>query len=82
MSTRKASHAGSWYDANPEKLKTSLDAWLAHAQALLDGTLPFPKALFDRWLAQAIAEFDGTLPVPGARMIIAPYVLLGLWMSI
>ncbi|CAN8066223.1 unnamed protein product [Agarophyton chilense] len=35
---RRATHAGSWYDASPQKLSSSLLSWLRHAQSVLPST--------------------------------------------
>lgn len=43
--TRAASHAGSWYSANPATLSGQLDDWLARVPASIDGqALPIPRA--------------------------------------
>jgi predicted class III extradiol MEMO1 family dioxygenase len=45
MGTREASHAGSWYEANPKKLSSQLDEFLDQVPATLDGSdLPIPGA--------------------------------------
>jgi MEMO1 family protein len=60
MTTRAASHAGSWYTASPSILSSELDGWLAK---VVDGS----KGI--------------NLPIPGARVIIAPLVLVVLLMA-
>jgi predicted class III extradiol MEMO1 family dioxygenase len=45
MSTRFASHAGSWYSSQRETLSGELDQWLDTVPAAIDGTqLPVPNA--------------------------------------
>lgn len=45
MSTRAASHAGSWYSSAPAKLSSELDGWLAQVPDSIDGSkLPVPGA--------------------------------------
>jgi predicted class III extradiol MEMO1 family dioxygenase len=45
MRTREASHAGSWYEDDPEKLSSQLDEFLSGVPASLDGSgLPIPGA--------------------------------------
>ncbi|EKD17169.1 uncharacterized protein L3040_005391 [Drepanopeziza brunnea f. sp. 'multigermtubi'] len=38
MSTRSASHAGSWYSSGKDKLSNELDQWLAQVPDSIDGT--------------------------------------------
>lgn len=42
MTTRVASHAGSWYTKNGKKLESELEAYLASVN--LEGTPPIPGA--------------------------------------
>ena len=43
--TREASHAGSWYEGDPEELSTQLDDFLDQVPATLDGAeLPIDNA--------------------------------------
>lgn len=45
MTTREASHAGSWYEGDPEQLSTQLDDWLDQVPEALDGAqLPIDNA--------------------------------------
>ncbi|KFZ10439.1 hypothetical protein V501_05197 [Pseudogymnoascus sp. VKM F-4519 (FW-2642)] len=45
MSTRAASHAGSWYSSAPATLSSELDGWLAQVPDSIDGNkLPVPGA--------------------------------------
>ncbi|KAL2194143.1 MEMO1 family [Corynascus similis CBS 632.67] len=45
MGTREASHAGSWYEGDPEELSSQLDEFLHRVPAKLDDTqLPIPDA--------------------------------------
>ncbi|KAH6615418.1 MEMO1 family [Chaetomium sp. MPI-SDFR-AT-0129] len=45
MATRPASHAGSWYEADPEELSSQLDEFLNRVPATLDDSqLPIPGA--------------------------------------
>jgi hypothetical protein len=45
MTTREASHAGSWYSSRPSTLSSELDEWLAQVPASIKGKeLPIPGA--------------------------------------
>ncbi len=45
MGTREASHAGSWYEDDPEELSAQLDEFLGRVPATLDdSSLPIPGA--------------------------------------
>jgi len=45
MGTREASHAGSWYEGDPEELSSQLDEFLHRVPAKLDDIqLPIPDA--------------------------------------
>jgi predicted class III extradiol MEMO1 family dioxygenase len=45
MNIRSASHAGSWYSAQPSKLSKELDEWLEQVPGVVDGQqLPIPNA--------------------------------------
>ncbi|KAK0750379.1 MEMO1 family [Schizothecium vesticola] len=45
MGTREASHAGSWYEDDPDQLSSQLDEFLGRVPETLDGSnLPIPKA--------------------------------------
>jgi hypothetical protein len=45
MTTREASHAGSWYSSRPSTLSSGLDEWLAQVPASIEGKeLPIPGA--------------------------------------
>ncbi len=45
MATRKASHAGSWYTADAERLSSQLDGWLeAVPDTTNESSLPIPGA--------------------------------------
>ena len=45
MSTRAASHAGSWYEEDPRTLSKQLDGWLSKVPANVKGDdLPIPGA--------------------------------------
>ena len=61
MSTREASHAGSWYSSSKSQLSTQLDGWLDKVNT--------PVQPIGQVSSQ---ESLSSLPVPGARMIIAP----------
>jgi len=37
MTTRIASHAGSWYSSRPAKLSSELDEWLAQVPSTIGG---------------------------------------------
>jgi predicted class III extradiol MEMO1 family dioxygenase len=43
MTTRIASHAGSWYTSNGKKLQSELDAWLESVN-IEGNALPIPGA--------------------------------------
>lgn len=66
MTSRPASHAGSWYTASPTKLSAELDEWLA----MVGNTPQKDKNGEVEDMLKGI-----TLPIPRARLIIAPYVL-------
>jgi predicted class III extradiol MEMO1 family dioxygenase len=61
MTTRPATHAGSWYTEDPQQLSQQLDEWL---DAVPDKTVPIGS----------ISKQDGEVDIPteGARAIIAP----------
>lgn len=69
MTTRAASHAGSWYTSNGVKLDEQLTSWLSAVQGER-----FP-------LSEDVAREDAStrrgdptfLPIPGIRAIIAPH---------
>ena len=45
MTTRAASHAGSWYSSMPSELSTELDEWLAEVPESIESRkLPIPGA--------------------------------------
>ena len=45
MTTRVASHAGSWYSSRASTLTSELDSWLSQVPSSIDGTeLPIPGA--------------------------------------
>jgi predicted class III extradiol MEMO1 family dioxygenase len=45
MGTREASHAGSWYEDDPDQLSSQLDEFLGRVPETLDGSnLPIPEA--------------------------------------
>jgi AmmeMemoRadiSam system protein B len=62
--TRRATHAGSWYTASKSQLSRELDAWLDHVDVPVK---PIGK------VSSGEASLT-VLPVPGARVIIAPLV--------
>ncbi|THW29342.1 UPF0103-domain-containing protein [Aureobasidium pullulans] len=62
MSTREASHAGSWYSSSKSQLSSQLDGWLSKVD--------LPVKPIGQVSSQ---ESLSTLPVPGARVIIAPH---------
>ena len=64
---REASHAGSWYTDSKSQLNSQLDGWLHAVKPPVTCIGP-----------QSEGQTAGEVPVPGARMIIAPYVDLGL----
>lgn len=42
---RRATHAGSWYTSNPQKLSSELDSWLSNVPPSVDGkNVPIPGA--------------------------------------
>ncbi|MCJ1313556.1 hypothetical protein MMC25_007235 [Agyrium rufum] len=63
MSSRTASHAGSWYTSNGSQLSKQLDGWLA------DCTTEFDQLKQQ----EGIHKETGSIPKPGARVIIAPH---------
>lgn len=62
MSTREATHAGSWYKQEGRELNIELDTYLNRV----------PKDLLGI-CTKSVSEPAGRVPVPGARAIIAPY---------
>lgn len=67
MSTRRASHAGSWYSASRSELSSQLAEWFAQVPE----RAPSIRAAGNDSGAAA-------LPVKGARVIIGPSVLAAL----
>jgi hypothetical protein len=61
MSSREASHAGSWYTDDGHELSTQLDGWLNAVPSKAEGIG-----------AQSSKEAPVDLPSAGARAIIAP----------
>jgi predicted class III extradiol MEMO1 family dioxygenase len=61
MSSRKASHAGSWYTDDGKELSSQLDGWLAAVPSKTEGIG-----------AQSSLEAAVDIPSTGARAIIAP----------
>ena len=87
MPTRSASHAGSWYSADPRKLASELDSWLDGVPAVVpcirsgkdvtsDGTNAGTSVVAERKKKIIVDELRKTetknVPVTGARLIIAP----------
>jgi MEMO1 family protein len=66
MTTRVASHAGSWYSAAPKELSATLDEWL---EEIGSHVKEVDVEIGDS--ARQCLEWN-TLPIPGARVIIAP----------
>lgn len=66
MTTRVASHAGSWYSAAPKELSSTLDEWLDEVGSRVEEV---NIGIGDN--AEQCLEWN-TLPIPGARVIIAP----------
>lgn len=61
MTTRAASHAGSWYTASSSSLSRELDGWLGEVGKNREGKT-----------SEARENEAVVYPVPGARVIIAP----------
>ena len=66
MTTRLASHAGSWYSAAPKELSTELNEWLEEVGTSVK---EIDVGIGDN--TNQGLEWD-ILPIPGARVIIAP----------
>ena len=63
MGTREASHAGSWYEDDPDQLSSQLDEFLKAVPETLDGSnLPVPGARV------IIAPYVGS-PTPGSLAV-------------
>ena len=43
MSTRQASHAGSWYEDDSKELSKKLDKWLGQVDTSIDGIGVIPQ---------------------------------------
>ena len=63
MARRSASHAGSWYSADPERLSLELDRWIDQVRSPASYVGPI-----------STTEAPVELPAAGARVIIAPCV--------
>jgi predicted class III extradiol MEMO1 family dioxygenase len=82
MTTRVASHAGSWYTANSSKLSRELDAWLAEVKKkkiktkeneVEESGATGSEAKESQAEENQAEESEAVkFPIPGARVIIAP----------
>ena len=66
MTTRAASHAGSWYSAAPKELSATLDEWLEAVGSAVEEVSVGIGGNAGQCLKW------NTLPIAGARVIIAP----------
>lgn len=73
MSVREATHAGSWYENQRNKLDEQLSSWL---DAVSEGAIPEPpRSVVDVHEIQSKSNDTRALlplPVPGCKAIISP----------